>query len=189
MMHTRAENRFEALMTLRAGAALIAALAGAGALAACSGDAQAMSPQRIEQQYGVEGAYNDTVATADGKIKGTLVPVTLADGRTAQLFIPTKAAHEPHPVYLRDNEGLHPVSVRHNATRDEITRAPAVQRQAEPAHSDKRSWEKEALIIGGTAAGGAAIGAIAGGKKGAGIGAAAGGVGGLVYDLLTRDKK
>ena len=35
----------------------------------------------------------------------------------------------------------------------------------------------------------AAIGAIAGGKKGAGVGAAAGGVGGLIYDLITRDKK
>ena len=34
-----------------------------------------------------------------------------------------------------------------------------------------------------------AIGAIAGGKKGAGIGAATGGVGGLIYDLMTRDKK
>jgi hypothetical protein len=53
----------------------------------------------------------------------------------------------------------------------------------------KRSWEKEALIIGGSAGGGAAIGAIAGGKKGAGIGAAAGGVGGLIYDVLTRNKK
>ena len=33
-----------------------------------------------------------------------------------------------------------------------------------------------------------AIGALAGGKKGAGVGAAAGGVGGLIYDLATRDK-
>ena len=44
------------------------------------------------------------------------------------------------------------------------------------------------LIVRG-AGGGAAIGALAGGKKGAGVGAAAGGVGGLIYDLLTRDKK
>ena len=166
-----------------------ALVSGVVALAGCSRDVEAMSPQAIEQQYGVSGAYTDTVATADGSLKGTVVPVTLADGRTAQLFIPTKASREPHPVYLRDSEGLHPVTVRSNATREEITRAPAIQRQAEPAHSNKRSWEKEALIIGGTAGGGAVIGAVAGGKKGAGIGAAAGGVGGLVYDLLTRDKK
>jgi len=149
-----------------------------------------MTPQSIEQQYGVAGAYTDTVSTADGSLRGTLVPVTLADGRTAQLFIPAKASKEPHAVYLRDSEGLHPVSVRTSSTRDEITRSPAiVERHVEPAHSKKRSWEKEALIIGGSAGAGTAIGALAGGKKGAGVGAAAGGVGGLIFDLLTRDKK
>ena len=167
-----------------------AALVCASAAAGCSRDAQAMTPQSIEQQYGVSGAYTDTVATADGSLKGTIVPVTLADGRTAQLFIPAKAAKEPHAVYLRDTEGLHPVNVKGNVTRDQITRAPAViEKQAEPAHSNKRSWEKEALIIGGSAGAGTVIGAVAGGKKGAGIGAAAGGVGGLIYDLITRDKK
>ena len=149
-----------------------------------------MTPQSIEKQYGVSGAYADTVATADGSVKGTIVPVTLADGRTVQLFIPTKAAKEPHAVYLRDNEGLHPMRVKDHVTRDQIARSPAiVEKQAEPAHSKKRSWEKEALIIGGSAGAGTAIGAAAGGKKGAAIGAAAGGVGGLIYDLMTRDKK
>ena len=170
--------------------AAAAAASCATAFTACSRDAQAMTPQSIEQQYGVAGAYTDTVSTAEGSLRGTLVPVTLADGRTAQLFIPAKASKEPHAVYLRDNEGLHPVSVRTSSTRDEITRSPAiVERHAEPAHSKKRSWEKEALIIGGSAGAGTAIGALAGGKKGAGVGAAAGGVGGLIFDLLTRDKK
>ncbi len=53
----------------------------------------------------------------------------------------------------------------------------------------KRPLKDSALIVGGGAAGGAAIGAIAGGGKGAGIGALAGGVGGLVYDRLTNKKK
>jgi hypothetical protein len=106
------------------------------------------------------------------------------------LFVPTRASKEPHTVYLRDNEGLHPVSISDNTTREQLAQSPAiVQRRAEPAHSNKRSWEKEALIIGGSAGAGTAIGAIAGGKKGAGVGAAAGGVGGLIYDLITRDKK
>jgi hypothetical protein len=169
---------------------LAAALVCAGALAGCSPDVHAMTPQNIEQQYGVSGAYTDTVATSDGSLTGTIVPVTLADGRTAQLFIPAKQMKQPHAVYLRDGEGLHPVTVKDNVTRDEITRAPAViEKQAEPAHADKRSWEKEAMIIGGSAGAGTVIGAVAGGKKGAGIGAAAGGVGGLIYDLITRDKK
>ena len=52
----------------------------------------------------------------------------------------------------------------------------------------KRSWQKEALIIGGSAGAGAGIGGIAGGKKGAAIGAASGGVAGLIYDIATRGK-
>ena len=162
----------------------------AGAFSACSRDAQAMTPENIEQQYGVPGAYADTVSTSDGSLKGTTVPVTLADGRTAQLFIPARQAKQPHAVYLHDNEGLHPVSVKENVTRDEITRSPAViEKKAEPAHADKRSWEKEAMIIGGSAGAGTVIGAVSGGKKGAAIGAVAGGVGGLIYDVITRDKK
>jgi hypothetical protein len=52
----------------------------------------------------------------------------------------------------------------------------------------KRSWQKEALIIGGSAGAGAAIGAVAGGKKGAAVGAISGGVAGLIYDMATRNK-
>ena len=174
---------------MKAFVSLAAALVCAGALSGCSRDVEAMTPEKIEQQYGVPGAYTDTVATSDGSLKGTTVPVTLADGRTAQLFIPAKQANQAHAVYLRESDGLHPVRVKENVTRDEITRSPAViEKQAEPPHADKRSWEKEALIIGGSAGAGTVIGAIAGGKKGAGIGAAAGGVGGLIYDVITRDK-
>jgi hypothetical protein len=52
----------------------------------------------------------------------------------------------------------------------------------------QRSLGKEALIVGGSAGAGAAVGAVAGGKKGAAIGAVSGGVAGLVYDLMTRNK-
>ena len=172
-------------------AAFIFGLISASALAGCSSDIQASDePKNIEEQYGVAGAFTDTIATENGPMKGTLVPVTLADGRKAQLFIPGTKAREPHAVYLRENDGLHPVRVQENATREQVAKSPAiVERRAEPAHTNKRSWEKEALIIGGSAGTGTAIGAMAGGKKGAAIGAAAGGVGGLLYDLMTREKK
>jgi len=166
-----------------------ALIAGAFGSSGCAQPAQAMTPQSIEQQYGVSGAYVETIATPDGPIAGTTVPATLADGRTVQLFIPAKQGHQPHAVYVRDGEGLHPVRVRDSATRDEIAQAPAIERQAEPAHANTPSWEKDALIIGGSAGAGAVVGAVTAGKKGAGIGAAAGGVGGLIYDLVTRRKK
>jgi len=148
-----------------------------------------VTPEKIDQQYGVSGSYTDTVQTSDGALQGTLVPVTLADGRKAQLFVPQHARNEPHGVYLRDDQGLHPVHIDQSSTRDQVASAPAVVgTQPEPSHKHKRSWEKDALIIGGSAGAGTAIGAIAGGKKGAAIGAASGGIGGLIYDLTTQHK-
>ena len=149
-----------------------------------------MDPEQLEQQYGVSGAYGGTVATPDGPLQGTLVPITLANGGQGHLFIPRKQTNEPHGLYLRDDQGLHPVQLQDNVTREQITRSPGiVDTRAEPQHANKRSWEKDALIIGGSAGAGTAIGALAGGKKGAGVGAAAGGVGGLIYDLVTRNKQ
>jgi hypothetical protein len=154
---------------------------------ACSQDVAALSPQQVESDYGVAGAHTGEVSTAGGRVKGTLVPVTLADGRQAQLLIPARSRNEPHGVYLSDDQGLHPVELSPGTNRSDIETAPrVVGRRAEPAHANKRSWEQEALIIGGAAGGGAGIGALAGGKKGAGVGAAVGGVGGLIYDLATR---
>jgi hypothetical protein len=156
-------------------------------LTACTRDLDA---QQIEQQYGVSGAYTDTIDTADGPIKGTLVPMTLANGRQGHLFIPQRQANDLQAVYLREEQGLHPVQLGDNVSRDDLTRSSGlVETRAAPQRANRRSWEKEVLIVGGSAGAGTAIGALAGGKKGAGIGAAAGGVGGLIYDLITRNKK
>lgn len=173
-------------MTIRNWATAVLAV-GAMTASACSRDLEALSPQQVEKEYGVSGAQAGTVTTPEGNVRGTLVPVTLADGRTAQLLIPARSRNEPHGIYLRDEQGLHPIDVTPGTTRADLQGAPrVVSRRAEPMHKHHRSWEKEALIIGGAAGGGAGIGALAGGKKGAGIGAAVGGVGGLIYDLATR---
>jgi hypothetical protein len=149
-----------------------------------------MDARQIEQQYGVSGAYTDTILTSDGPLKGTLVPITLANGRQGHLFIPQQQISNADAVYLRDEQGLHPVRLSDNVSRDELARSPGiVGTRPAPQRATKRSWEKEALIIGGSAGAGTAIGALAGGKKGAVVGAAAGGVGGLIYDLATRNKK
>jgi hypothetical protein len=49
--------------------------------------------------------------------------------------------------------------------------------------SSGRDWTKTAMVIGGTTAAGAGIGAIFGGKKGALIGAALGGGAGTLYEV------
>jgi hypothetical protein len=50
----------------------------------------------------------------------------------------------------------------------------------------KRSWQKSALLIGGSAGAGAGIGALMGGKKGAGIGALIGGGSAAIFDQVKR---
>jgi hypothetical protein len=51
---------------------------------------------------------------------------------------------------------------------------------------EDRSWQKTAMIIGGSAAGGAGVGGIIKGKKGAAIGAAIGGGAASIYEATRR---
>ncbi len=166
----------------------VLALAGAMILSACSGTN--LDAKAIEDKYGVSGATTENILTADGAImSATVVPVTLPDGRKAQLVIPQQG--DSHSVYLRDEAGMYQVQLQdRNVSRDQFIRSnpTVVERRAVPQSPKKRAWEKEALIIGGGAAAGAGIGALAGGGKGAGIGAATGGIAGLIYDLTTRNK-
>src|SRR4051812_50083055 len=88
--------------------ALALLLTGAALSSACSRDLQAMDAQQIEQKYGVAGARADTRATDDGPIRGTLLPITLANGREGPLFISQKQGDDPPAVLLRGEQGAHP---------------------------------------------------------------------------------
>jgi hypothetical protein len=61
-----------------------------------------------------------------------------------------------------------------------------VQDEREIVREDDRSWGKTAMIVGGSAAGGAGVGGIVGGKKGALIGAAIGGGAASIYEATQR---
>jgi hypothetical protein len=65
-------------------------------------------------------------------------------------------------------------------TRRSSERAASVERRS------NRDWQKSAMVIGGTTAAGAGLGAIFGGKKGALIGAAIGGGAGTIYEVKKR---
>jgi hypothetical protein len=82
-----------------------------------------------------------------------------------------------------------PSVVQRPAARQTVYRTQPVQERVvverEPVRSG-RSWQKTALIIGGSAGTGAGVGAIAGGKKGALIGAAIGGGAASIYEATKR---
>ena len=168
--------------------AVVLALTWVVMMTSCS--ATNLDAKAIEDKYGVSGATTENILTADGAImSATIVPITLPDGRRAELVVPQKG--DSHSVYLRDQAGMYQVQLQdRNVSRDQFIRSnpTVVERRSVPQSPKKRSWEKEALIIGGGAGAGAGIGALAGGGKGAGIGAATGGVAGLIYDLTTRHK-
>jgi hypothetical protein len=151
-----------------------------------SADAQGrrMTPHSIQQEYGIQNAYDGTALHPDGH-RSAAVPVTMDDGRTGEFVIPS-GNRGPHAVYYRDDQSgdMHPVRMDGHLTRQQVVDSPhAVRYETEPRHHNRQTWEQDALIVGGSAGAGALIGAAAGGKKGAGVGAAAGGIGGLIYDL------
>jgi len=99
------------------------------------------------------------------------------------------------PVYATD--GYYPIRMQPAYIRQEEP-VPIVQQAPRPVYQQEyyvdshgrrrgRSKAHSVEIVAGSAAVGAAIGAIAGGGKGAAIGAVSGGGAGLVYDRLTHN--
>lgn len=72
----------------------------------------------------------------------------------------------------------------------QVLSAPAAPRRVAPtrvARSSDRDWKKTAMVIGGSTAAGAGLGALFGGKKGALIGAALGGGAGTLFEVKGRE--
>ena len=86
---------------------------------------------------------------------------------------------------LPELEGLTPDDLR---TVRAVTERRVTTRRAplRVARSAARDWRKTAMVIGGSTAAGAGLGAIFGGKKGALIGAAIGGGAGTLFEVKAR---
>jgi hypothetical protein len=87
-------------------------------------------------------------------------------------FVPTPSAGQPLAYGTRVSQ---PVYVQE-------TPRPAAQRTVVVRQDTGRNWKKTALLVGGSTATGAGVGAIFGGKKGALIGAAIGGGASTLYE-------
>jgi len=101
---------------------------------------------------------------------------------------PVNSAQPLQPVsYVTQPAYAQPLAQRRDAVPARIAYQRAPERRV--ISRPKRSVGTSALIIGGSAAGGAGIGALIGGKKGAGIGALAGGGAAALWDQITRHKQ
>jgi len=188
-------------------ATLAALLFVALSAAACSKASADVDPKAIEAKYGLTGGFVEQIPTEQGNVVATVIPTTM-NGKKVELVIPHQQVGD-YQVYMRDGIVMTPLALSDvNMSKDQFVQsqasapapppayqapreyAPAPPRAPAPAAApQKRSFAKQALIVGGAAGAGAGIGALAGGGKGAAVGAGAGGAAGLVYDLLTKDKK
>jgi len=116
-----------------------------------------------------------------------VVNTSSAAGRTVTAVdcvsdaLASPARYQPAPAYYAAQPAARPAAVRRVASTPVSVRDDEVV-DARPT----RSWQKRALVIGGSSGAGAGIGALIGGKKGALIGAAIGGGGGTVYEMTRK---
>jgi hypothetical protein len=117
---------------------------------------------------------------------GGLVQTADAQYLPASQFVPGPSAQpvsSARPQLVSSRPAVRPASSpRRVATRE----AAAAPREVGREDAPQRSWKKTALIIGGSTASGAGVGAVMGGKKGALIGAAIGGGAASIYESTKR---
>ena len=130
-----------------------------------------------------------TVAVAAALISGTAMYTAGVRTATVDAFTQDSASAqslERHLASARPVGGsvsLPAARTTHAASRTTSRGSASVN---EAAERDGRSWTKSTLIIGGSAASGAGVGAIVDGKKGALIGAAIGGGAASIYEATRR---
>jgi hypothetical protein len=148
------------------------------------------------------GQSASNVAVDCAPMQQALVRHTVVNGEPRVAIQCVNAAQYAQFARSMDEETLAPYPVAYAGGANRAV--PAVYREsvAQPARvaarpattvrraatrvEPKRSWQKRALVIGGSSGAGAGIGALIGGKKGALIGAAIGGGGGALYEIVKK---
>jgi hypothetical protein len=138
------------------------------------------APSYTEPQYDAYGRPVNTPVNNNVVATNPCVGPTSV-GYSNGLYAPAYAESYGSDRYAHTYN--HPVRVR----RDYVEESTAERSVSYRTHHP-RSTKKSVMIVAGSAAAGAGIGALAGGGKGAGIGALAGGGAGFLYDRLTHNR-
>jgi uncharacterized protein YcfJ len=116
-----------------------------------------------------------------------LVVKQVAAGNELQLAMKCVDTAPRTAAYVEDSFAPRALRVSQPISTTRAVSAPAAPRTVtRQVEQPKRSWQKTALVIGGSAGAGAGVGAIAGGKKGALIGAAIGGGAASIFEAIKR---
>ena len=137
---------------------------------------------------------------AEATFTNSAVTPGMALAMPVSQFVPAIVPAQPAPQQVVYRDPVVPAA-RSTARRSSAPRARTASNStysaAEPSYSrgsavepaqQGRSWKKSAIIIGGTTAAGAGVGAVMGGKSGAVKGGVVGLLGGTIYDIATRNK-
>jgi hypothetical protein len=138
-------------------------------------------PPRVDADVVRRRSASSAPVAADQR--GTAAPVP---EQPVAIVPSTPPASGPPPAKPTDGPAEPELRARPAESNPQVVPRPDRQTQPIVTENKDRSTKERALIIGGAAAAGAAIGAMAGGGKGAAIGAITGGAGGYVYDRMTR---
>jgi len=122
------------------------------------------APDPAQAQYGVQPALTNY---------GAAPPRAYAPQYQAAQYAPMQV-QTPRSVVAQPVRTVQTIDDDRPIQRRTVERAPG------------RDWKKTAMVIGGSTAAAAGVGAIFGGKKGALIGAAIGGGAGTIYEVRKR---
>ncbi len=103
---------------------------------------------------------------------------TTTPGAVAPLGYAAYPAYQPQAPY--------PVQTQYVTERAVQAPVRRVSQRVSSEEKPQRTWQKSALLIGGSAGAGAGVGALVGGKKGALAGAAIGGGAAAIFDQVKR---
>ena len=144
-----------------------------------------VGPDGIARPYLVQAGQNAFGQPMVGQPYAWSPYSTTTPGAVAPLAYAPYQAYPQAPIaYQQAPVPVQTQYVTERAVAQAPVRRVVTQRSSEV--KPQRSWQKSALLIGGSAGTGAGVGALIGGKKGALAGAAIGGGAAAIYDQVKR---